>query len=75
MGIKVHTGESNGYSPGAYYKSSSPAVIDINSEDSLHKWEVVLNLSRKELLQAVEKFGPHVSEIRRGLHAEEDKAA
>lgn len=75
MGIKVHTGESNGYSPGAYYKSSSPAVIDVNSEESLHKWEVVLNLSRKDLIKAIENYGPQVSEIRRGLHAQEDKTA
>lgn len=75
MGIKVYTGESNGHSPGSYYREQNPAVIDINSEDSLHKWEVVLNLTRKELLEAINHFGPEVRNIRRGLYASENKAA
>ena len=75
MGLKVYTGESNGYSPGAYYQSSAPATVDINSEESLKKWEEVLHLSRKELLQAVENFGPLIRNIRRGLLESADEAA
>jgi len=70
MGIKVHTGESNGYSPGPYYRSSAPAVIDVNSEESLKKWEEALHLSRKELLDAIEAYGPQVRNIRLGLHSD-----
>lgn len=75
MAIKVGTGESNGYSPGAYYRSSAPAVIDVNSEESLQKWETVLKLSRKELLEAVQNFGPYVRNIRIGLKQSDDQAA
>lgn len=75
MGIKVHTGESNGHSPGTYYRSSAPAVIDVNSEDSLAKWETVLQLGRKELLEAIKHYGPEVRNIRRGLRGDSDKAA
>ncbi len=75
MGIKVHTGESNGYSPGAYYKSADPAVIDIHSEESLNKWQNVLHLSRKELMEAIDSFGPEVRNIRRGLLSSLDEAA
>jgi len=75
MGIKVYTGESNGYSPGAYYQSSAPAIIDVNSEESLHKWQELLHLTRKELLEAIENFGPEVRNIRRGLLASSDQAA
>ncbi len=75
MGIKVHTGESNGYSPGAYYKSAPSAVIDVNSEESLNKWQAVLHLNRKELLEAINNFGPVVRNIRQGLLASTDQAA
>lgn len=75
MGIKVHTGESNGHSPGAYYRSSAPAVIDVNSEDSLSKWENILHLTRKELLEAINNYGPEIHNIRRGLISVSDKAA
>lgn len=75
MSIKVHTGESNGHSPGAYYQSSAPAVIDVNSEESLNKWQDVLHLSRKELLDAIGNFGPEVRNIRRGLLSSSDQAA
>jgi hypothetical protein len=75
MGIKVHTGESNGHSPGSYYRSSALAVIDVNSEESLSKWQEVLHLSRKELLEAISQFGPEVRNIRRGLLSSSDKAA
>lgn len=75
MGIKVHTGESNGHSPGSYYRSSAPAVIDVNSEDSLTKWENILHLTRKELLEAINEYGPEVRNIRRGLRSSSDEAA
>lgn len=75
MGIKVHTGESNGHSPDAYYRSSAPAVIDVNSEDSLTKWENILHLTRKELLEAINEYGPEVRNIRRGLRSSSDEAA
>ena len=73
--LKVHTGESNGYSPGSYYKASNPAVIDINNEESLAKWEGILGLNRKELMSAIESFGPVVRDIRRGLRISHDEAA
>lgn len=75
MALKVGTGDSNGSSPGAYYRSSPPAEIDVNSEESLAKWGVVLKLSRKELLVAINDFGPVVRDIRRGLLQSEDEAA
>lgn len=75
MGIKVHTGESNGYSPGAYYKSSGPAIINVNSEEELEKWAKVLDLSKKELLEAIEVYGPEVKYIRLGLRAQKEGAA
>jgi hypothetical protein len=65
--IKVNTGESGGHSPGAYYKEPALAIVDINSEESLEKWGKVLELSRKELLEAVNSFGPVVRDIRLGL--------
>lgn len=75
MGLKVYTGESNGYSPGAYYQSSDPAFVDINSEESLKKWQEILRLSRKELLEAVNNYGPIIKNIRRGLLNSSDQAA
>ena len=75
MALKVGTGDSNGFSPGAYYRSSPLAVIDVNSEESLSKWEAILRLPRKDLLAAIHDFGPVVRDIRRGLLQSEDKAA
>lgn len=75
MGIKVHTGESNGYSPGTYYKASKQAVIDVKDEASLETWSGILKLSKKELLEAIENFGPVVRDIRRGLRQNQDDAA
>ncbi len=75
MALKVGSGDSNGFSPGAYYRSSPLAVIDVNSEESLSKWEAVLKLTRKELLTAIHDFGPVVRDIRRGLLQNEDQAA
>lgn len=75
MGLKVHTGESNGHSPGSYYKSAPSAAIDVNSEESLKRWQDVLHLTRKELLEAIHDFGPEVRNIRRGLLASSDQAA
>lgn len=65
--LKVYTGESGGHSPGGYYKEPALAVVDINSEESLEKWGSVLELSTKELLEAVKNFGPVVRDIRVGL--------
>ncbi len=75
MGIKVHTGESNGYSPGAYYRSSGPAIIDVNSEEEIKKWADVLDLSKDELLKVIEHYGPAVKNIRLGLRSEKNEAA
>lgn len=75
MSIKVHTGESNGYSPGSYYKAQKQAVIDVNDEASLELWSDVLKLSKKELLKAINDYGPVVRDIRRGLRQSHDEAA
>lgn len=75
MGIKVHTGESNGYSPGSYYRSGPDAAIDVSSEESLNKWQAVLHLDRKELLEAIQEYGPVVRDIRKGLLNASDQAA
>lgn len=73
--LKINTGESNGYSPPNYWKRSKAAVIDINNDENLTKWETVLNLSRKELIEAINLFGPVVIDIRRGLLKSRDEAA
>lgn len=75
MGIKVHTSESNGYSPGSYYREGAPAQLDVNSEESISKWCEILNLSRKDLLAAAEAYGPVIKNIRRGLRQSEEDAA
>lgn len=74
--VKITNGDSGGASPPAYYKAPPDAVINIDSEDSLSKWESVLHLSRAELLSAIKDFGPVVRDIRRGLRARnQDEAA
>lgn len=65
--FKVHSGDSNGYSPPTYSGEMKLAKIDVASEESLAKWESVLHLSRKELLEAIGDFGPVVRDIRAGL--------
>lgn len=65
--LKVYTGESGGHSLGAYYKEPALAMVDVNSEESLEKWGSVLELSTRELLEAVKTFGPVVRDIRIGL--------
>lgn len=73
--LKVGTGESGGYSPPSYWKEGALGTIDPQSEESLSKWESVLHLSRKELLEAIDRFGPVVRDIRRGLLNSQDEAA
>lgn len=73
--FKISNSDGNGQTPGYYYKESAPAKIDVNSEESLAKWEAVLHLSRQELLSAVKDFGPFVRDIRRGLRSQNDEAA
>lgn len=75
-GLKIENGNSGGSSPPAYYREPPLAKIDITCEENLKKWESVLNLGRKDLLNAINEFGPVVRDIRRGLiNAKEDKAA
>lgn len=64
--IKVLSNNSGGLSPGSYY-SSSEAVVDIDNPESLEKWAKNLDLSIRELKEAVEKYGVVVREIRKGL--------
>lgn len=75
MALKVGTGDSNGFSPGGYYKSSKPAVIDVNDKVAFANWCNVLGLSEKDLLSAIREYGPMVRDIRRGLRAEKGEAA
>lgn len=64
--FKVETGESGGYSPGAYYKESTPGRVDVNDPKDLAKWAASLEMSESELIFAVKEFGPNVRDIRRG---------
>lgn len=75
--LKVGTDAGNGSSPGLYYKEPPAAKVDVSSEASLQKWGEMFGLSRKELLAAVDSFGPDVRHIRRGLlqQKSEDEAA
>jgi hypothetical protein len=74
--LKVHTGQGDGIGAGLYYKASPQAKIDPESEESLAHWEQSLQLSRDELLSAIQKYGTGVRDIRRGLINETpDKAA
>jgi len=75
MPIKVGTGDSGGYSPGAYYKASKPAVIDVNDKVAFANWCNVLGLSERELTDAIREFGPRVRDIRLGLRADNGEAA
>lgn len=72
--LKIDNSDGNGYSPPGYYRESAPAVIDVNNEESLMKWEKILDMNRKELLQAVQEFGPVVRDIRRGRRARDQAA-
>lgn len=73
--FKVHSGDSGGYSPPTYHAEMKLAKIDVASEESLAKWESVLHLSRKELLAAIQDFGPMVRDIRAGLLSRQNDAA
>jgi hypothetical protein len=73
--FKVHSGDSNGYTPPGYYKEAHSAFVDVKSEDSIKKWQAILELSRSELLYAVEEFGPLIKDIRRGLRKQMSGAA
>jgi hypothetical protein len=73
--FKIGNSDGNGSTPGAYYRESAPAKIDVNSEESLAKWEAVLHLSRSDLMNAIKEFGPMVRDIRRGLRSQNDEAA
>lgn len=76
MAIKVGSSDSGGYSPGAYYKASQPATIDVNNKIALLNWCNILGISEKDLLAAVKEYGPRVRDIRKGLReAQENKAA
>lgn len=73
--LKVESGNGGGSSPPLYYKESALGTIDVNSEESLQKWEAVLHMERRELLEAVREFGPVVKDIRKGLLARRNEAA
>lgn len=73
--LGIYDGDSGGSSPPSYYRESSPGRVDIKCEESLSKWGEVLELSRRELLDAAEEFGPIVRDIRRGLRARQQGAA
>ena len=74
-GFKVHTGESNGHSPGPYMGELKLAQVNVNDEASLEKWGTILHLERHELLNAIKCFGPVVRDIRVGLLHNRDEAA
>ncbi len=74
MALKIGSGDS-GSSPPPYGGELKLAVININDEESLSKWETILALSRSELIEAIKNFGPVVRDIRRGLRAQYDEAA
>lgn len=73
--FKVETGESGGYSPGAYYKESTPGRVDVNDAKDVAKWAACLEISEGELLFAVKEFGPVIRDIRRGRMNKKDEAA
>lgn len=73
--FKIGNSDGNGSTPAAYYREQAPAKIDVNSEESLAKWEAVLHLSRSELLNAIKEYGPTVRDIRRGLRHQDNEAA
>ena len=64
--LKVETGESGGFSPGAYYKEPKLACLDVNNSEDIQKWAKVLGISEGELLDAAKEFGPLIRDIRRG---------
>ncbi|MFP5458884.1 MAG: DUF3606 domain-containing protein [Bacteriovoracia bacterium] len=72
--FKVFTGQGDGIGASAYYKEARPGVIDVNNEESLAQWEKSLQLTRKELLQAIAVHGPVGRDIRRAM-AKEKKAS
>ncbi len=65
--IGVYSGDGGGYSPPAYCKEQSLAVIDINSPESIEKWARVFEISTTDLVAAIKEFGPVVRDIRRGF--------
>jgi len=73
--LKVETGESGGYSPGAYYKESAQGRVDVNDSHDVAKWAASLEMSEGELLFAVKEFGPIIRDIRRGRMNKKDEAA
>jgi hypothetical protein len=73
--LKVETGESGGLSPGAYYKESNLARVDINDSADVAKWATCLEMSESELIFAVKEFGPIIRDIRRGRLNKRDEAA
>lgn len=75
MSIKVNTGESGGYSPGAYYKEGKLGRVDESDPADVAKWAEVLGISEGELLLAVKEFGPIIRDIRRGRLNQSDEAA
>lgn len=72
--FKVFTGQGDGTGAFAYYKEPKPGVIDVENEESLAQWEKSLQLTRKELLEAIKNYGPIGRDIRRGM-AKEKKAS
>lgn len=73
--FKVYSSDSNGYSPPGYYKDPPSAFVDLQSEESIKKWQEILKMTRSELVYAVEEFGPLIKNIRRGLRNRESHAA
>ena len=73
--FKVETGESGGYSPGAYYKESNPGHVDVNNSADVAKWAACLEITESELIFAAKEFGPMIRDIRRGRMNKKDEAA
>ncbi len=73
--LKVETGESGGYSPGAYYRESKPGMVDVNDSKDVAKWAAALEISEGELIMAVKIYGPIIRDIRLGRLNEKKDAA
>lgn len=73
--LKVLSSESGGQSALGYYKEPPLARVDPDSPESVAKWSEVLGLERKDLLHAVQHFGPIIRDIRRGLRTQKEGAA
>lgn len=74
--LKILPGDSGGSSPPTYYRGGPNARVDVESVEDIQKWSGVLDITKAELLEAIEKYGPVVRDIRIGLLKERsDEAA